>query len=89
MDASRENGDGKTPTCPPFPRHESLRLEEGAGLAVPWSSAQSPKPPKAHGYGLKIVRKTLDEHEGMLDVGVKDGWFVASFMLPAEKVASV
>ena len=43
---------------------------------------------KAHGYGLKIVRKTLDEHEGMLDVGVKDGWFVASFMLPAEKVAS-
>jgi nitrogen-specific signal transduction histidine kinase len=44
---------------------------------------------KAHGYGLKIVRKTLDEHEGMLDVGVKDGWFVASFMLPAEKVASV
>ena len=44
---------------------------------------------KAHGYGLKIVRKTLGEHEGMLDVGVKDGWFVASFMLPVEKVASV
>lgn len=41
----------------------------------------------AHGLGLKIVRKTLDEHEGMLSTEVKDGWFVASFMLPVEKMA--
>jgi len=44
---------------------------------------------RAHGYGLKIVRKTLEEHEGMLNVDVKDGWFVASFMLPVEKSGQV
>ena len=37
---------------------------------------------QSHGLGLKIIQKTLDEHEGMLGTEVKDGWFVASFMLP-------
>jgi len=36
----------------------------------------------AHGYGLKIVRRAIEEAEGTLDLSVKDGRFVASFMLP-------
>ena len=38
----------------------------------------------AHGYGLKVVRKTLDECDGMLGIEIEDGMFVAQFMLPLD-----
>lgn len=37
---------------------------------------------ESHGYGLKIIRKTLAEAKGIFDLTVDNGDFVASFMLP-------
>lgn len=35
-----------------------------------------------HGFGLKIIKKTLQEQEGMLNISVEDEKFIASFLLP-------
>lgn len=39
-----------------------------------------------HGYGMKIVRRQIQNLNGMLDIKVENGCFTASFMLPLNNV---
>lgn len=40
-----------------------------------------------HGFGLKIVRKTLEQANGILNLSVDQSYFKAAFMLPILKAS--
>jgi sensor histidine kinase regulating citrate/malate metabolism len=53
-------------------------LKVNAGLKTAKSDRQ------AHGHGLRIVRRTIEENNGMFDLGMENDSFCASFMLPLQ-----
>ena len=38
-----------------------------------------------HGFGFRIIRKTVEKQNGLFSVSVENGYFVADLMLPAEQ----
>ncbi|MBR2810955.1 MAG: GHKL domain-containing protein [Solobacterium sp.] len=57
-------------------------------LAVNPQLQTSKKDRQAHGYGLRIVKRILEEENGMLNLAVQDGYFTAGFMLEAVPASS-